>query len=207
MASSGRTGSAVRGRSALPRRAYRWPRTRRTGFSTSSIGPTPKRKSSSRHRLPSRDRRLALSWRLHRRGRRVPIDGRSKGGGHEVTSKRVHVVGGDGTGADPGCRRHRSGEAVVAVPGRGPRSALRYGGQEDQESVHSAPARGEEVEHLRLVPAHEGRLLDRGRLRRRRRVETARGQDAAVYRRSEEHTSELQSLRHLVCRLLLEKKK
>src|SRR5437899_7501126 len=28
-----------------------------------------------------------------------------------------------------------------------------------------------------------------------------------VERRSEEHTSELQSLRHLVCRLLLEKKK
>src|SRR5436853_5928791 len=33
----------------------------------------------------------------------------------------------------------------------------------------------------------------------------ARGQAPA--RRSEEHTSELQSLRHLVCRLLLEKKK
>src|SRR5436853_3685210 len=30
---------------------------------------------------------------------------------------------------------------------------------------------------------------------------------AAVGMRSEEHTSELQSLRHLVCRLLLEKKK
>src|SRR5258705_9222686 len=29
----------------------------------------------------------------------------------------------------------------------------------------------------------------------------------SVRRRSEEHTSELQSLRHLVCRLLLEKKK
>src|ERR1035438_10829595 len=28
-----------------------------------------------------------------------------------------------------------------------------------------------------------------------------------VFKRSEEHTSELQSLRHLVCRLLLEKKK
>src|SRR5258705_9158450 len=28
-----------------------------------------------------------------------------------------------------------------------------------------------------------------------------------AYKRSEEHTSELQSLRHLVCRLLLEKKK
>src|SRR5437899_7498495 len=42
----------------------------------------------------------------------------------------------------------------------------------------------------------------------------ARGQAPAVLanngadlRRSEEHTSELQSLRHLVCRLLLEKKK
>src|SRR5262245_64512447 len=31
--------------------------------------------------------------------------------------------------------------------------------------------------------------------------------DARGARRSEEHTSELQSLRHLVCRLLLEKKK
>src|SRR5437899_6927009 len=30
---------------------------------------------------------------------------------------------------------------------------------------------------------------------------------ARDYKRSEEHTSELQSLRHLVCRLLLEKKK
>src|SRR5258705_10148974 len=31
--------------------------------------------------------------------------------------------------------------------------------------------------------------------------------DRGVRERSEEHTSELQSLRHLVCRLLLEKKK
>src|SRR5262245_64314885 len=38
---------------------------------------------------------------------------------------------------------------------------------------------------------------------------SARGELAASTRdaRSEEHTSELQSLRHLVCRLLLEKKK
>src|SRR5215831_20836674 len=33
------------------------------------------------------------------------------------------------------------------------------------------------------------------------------GAPPKVQRRSEEHTSELQSLRHLVCRLLLEKKK
>src|SRR5438046_5679826 len=33
------------------------------------------------------------------------------------------------------------------------------------------------------------------------------GADDALFRRSEEHTSELQSLTNLVCRLLLEKKK
>src|SRR5437899_10088616 len=33
------------------------------------------------------------------------------------------------------------------------------------------------------------------------------GNSARITSRSEEHTSELQSLRHLVCRLLLEKKK
>src|SRR5262245_65024983 len=38
---------------------------------------------------------------------------------------------------------------------------------------------------------------------RRRRTCTCRDR----WQRSEEHTSELQSLRHLVCRLLLEKKK
>src|SRR5258705_6775041 len=41
------------------------------------------------------------------------------------------------------------------------------------------------------------------------RIEYLSKKAAAGYRpmRSEEHTSELQSLRHLVCRLLLEKKK
>src|SRR5438045_6598666 len=54
----------------------------------------------------------------------------------------------------------------------------------------------------------------RRRARPRPRREVDRGRPAAVGRRgqgadhgrSEEHTSELQSLRHLVCRLLLEKK-
>src|SRR5262245_64544660 len=36
---------------------------------------------------------------------------------------------------------------------------------------------------------------------------TSLGATATLAQRSEEHTSELQSLRHLVCRLLLEKKK
>src|SRR5438552_10971101 len=49
-------------------------------------------------------------------------------------------------------------------------------------------------EDRRLVPPHAGQCV-RGRTSRR------------SSRRSEEHTSELQSPDHLVCRLLLEKKK
>src|SRR5205809_977095 len=47
------------------------------------------------------------------------------------------------------------------------------------------------------------------RSRRRTPARTARGRtsSASTRRRSEEHTSELQSRLHLVCRLLLEKKK
>src|SRR2546425_9615524 len=48
-----------------------------------------------------------------------------------------------------------------------------------------------------LLTTARRRALDRLRRARRR----------AVVRRSEEHTSELQSLAYLVCRLLLEKKK
>src|SRR5437899_4976156 len=54
--------------------------------------------------------------------------------------------------------------------------------------------------------------LFRSRWDTRRGVRVGRGSVAAARAarhrsRSEEHTSELQSLRHLVCRLLLEKKK
>src|SRR5947199_6968693 len=43
--------------------------------------------------------------------------------------------------------------------------------------------------------------------RARERSSAPDGMQHPAVRRSEEHTSELQSLRHLVCRLLLEKKK
>src|SRR5258705_11698642 len=55
--------------------------------------------------------------------------------------------------------------------------------------------------------------LFRSRLRRQAEVvgdllhRLSRGEATQDLERSEEHTSELQSLRHLVCRLLLEKKK
>src|SRR5438045_5234161 len=67
--------------------------------------------------------------------------------------------------------------------------------------------------HPRLSPVHSARhggLPPRPRRarpapRRKRRTDR-RLLSARRSRRSEEHTSELQSLRHLVCRLLLEKK-
>src|SRR5262245_65354410 len=55
----------------------------------------------------------------------------------------------------------------------------------------------------RLEPLALRRLRVRGRHGRVRSLV----QGLAERSRSEEHTSELQSLRHLVCRLLLEKKK
>src|SRR3989441_2897650 len=68
------------------------------------------------------------------------------------------------------------------------------------------------------VPADARRAADHGHLRRDERLSRRRpgprdpGVGAGVPRlhggpRSEEHTSELQSLAYLVCRLLLEKKK
>src|SRR5258708_10902981 len=61
-------------------------------------------------------------------------------------------------------------------------------------------------------PAFRGgddRLLEAGRPRALPEHQLRRTSGAAklVFRRSEEHTSELQSPDHLVCRLLLEKKK
>src|SRR5947199_1595071 len=53
----------------------------------------------------------------------------------------------------------------------------------------------------RVARAAPERLCDGDQLRQERRLGRVR------FTRSEEHTSELQSLRHLVCRLLLEKKK
>src|SRR5258705_5193763 len=59
---------------------------------------------------------------------------------------------------------------------------------------------------LQLVAAHVREM--RVDARRAQRLDLREGRRRRAFRvRSEEHTSELQSLRHLVCRLLLEKKK
>src|SRR5436853_3292112 len=76
----------------------------------------------------------------------------------------------------------------------------------DALPISRAPeARGGRVDDA--VPARAGERGGRRHQRRRsardRRARTEHQDEL----RSEEHTSELQSLRHLVCRLLLEKKK
>src|SRR5712671_3973956 len=60
-----------------------------------------------------------------------------------------------------------------------------------------------------LQPGHQSLPHSRGRTRHRRsaRSRTRVRRSGTLARRSEEHTSELQSPDHLVCRLLLEKKK
>src|SRR3712207_9009900 len=62
--------------------------------------------------------------------------------------------------------------------------------------------------HLLRRIAHEAAahgIVDRQKLRPRRRPLIV-GEGLLPHRRSEEHTSELQSRQYLVCRLLLEKK-
>src|SRR5690625_7110417 len=69
------------------------------------------------------------------------------------------------------------------------------------EQVHLVTARpgGPVPPHLADLPVHQvPHLLE---------VNAPLVQEQAEHRRSEEHTSELQSRGHLVCRLLLEKKK
>src|SRR5205814_9870803 len=65
--------------------------------------------------------------------------------------------------------------------------------------ARSSPLREFEHAQTRIDAQDRSRFVDREELRQ----ETA---SVLCVDRSEEHTSELQSLRHLVCRLLLEKK-
>src|SRR2546430_4085669 len=72
------------------------------------------------------------------------------------------------------------------------------------------PPRSTLFPYTTLFRSHQpwARILRRARAPRRVRAGRLRAQQAAALeRRSEEHTSELQSQSNLVCRLLLEKKK
>src|SRR6266568_3288974 len=86
-------------------------------------------------------------------------------------------------------------------------SSLRWSPGSFWRQVRTAPAR--RTCSRRCTLGHRGSR--RGRVRTRRSCASANSRDgsrsAAHVARSEEHTSELQSQFHLVCRLLLEKKK
>src|SRR2546422_4274802 len=73
----------------------------------------------------------------------------------------------------------------------------------DQHAVVVAEGRHERSGHV----GRGGRELDSQRRALSGRLYHQREAEALLDRRSEEHTSELQSRLHLVCRLLLEKKK
>src|SRR2546427_4461312 len=72
-------------------------------------------------------------------------------------------------------------------------------------SLRSLPGLLPVLERRLAGPHHAGRRVRE--LRRLHGADRAEQRDAARHRRSEEHTSELQSQSNLVCRLLLEKKK
>src|SRR5262245_39912907 len=90
--------------------------------------------------------------------------------------------------------------------------------QADKEAERKRKERKKAFEAIAKLPvlAHEARLAELAK-RSGEDLDFLRDEFAAYYvpadmdtkpiERSEEHTSELQSLRHLVCRLLLEKKK
>src|SRR5258708_17440165 len=76
-----------------------------------------------------------------------------------------------------------------------------------QRGIARAPSKVVNMDALTAqdISRLQGRLVaERDAIRTRI---AARGRDKRPWRRSEEHTSELQSPDHLVCRLLLEKKK
>src|SRR3989442_10119227 len=66
--------------------------------------------------------------------------------------------------------------------------------------------RGEQFFEPRRAHRHLGNAIGRGLKFTRARLGFAAALDLERAKRSEEHTSELQSRPHLVCRLLLEKK-
>src|SRR2546422_6583159 len=108
--------------------------------------------------------------------------------------------------------RNRSGEPVpscsmwIGVPRI--ESSRSAGISADEEApVRRQPLPGEERAVVRGEEERGGRDLVRRAGASERRAGSHRLLDQRRNRRSEEHTSELQSRLHLVCRLLLEKKK
>src|SRR2546425_9473008 len=136
-----------------------------------------------------------------------PVAGPGGGGGGQRWLAAELAAMGSGPGRR---RRGRPGPAPRGAParraalGRGARGLGRAGRRRcDVVGGGAAWCRGEPAAADRRAPALHGPGAAGGEARRTRPPVAAPG----PWRRSEEHTSELQSLAYLVCRLLLEKKK
>src|SRR3712207_8528587 len=68
------------------------------------------------------------------------------------------------------------------------------------------PAAGRDLEAVYDIPVQVSAVLGRATMQVSQLLRLGRGAVVELDRRSEEHTSELQSRQYLVCRLLLEKK-
>src|SRR5687767_15514314 len=114
-------------------------------------------------------------------------------------------------------RRLAAGGSLAAPAGRGGSRkrlrASRGGPPSGSRPRIRSPCRGsradgaDERERERFVRAVRKRVGSRRRSRAGRRGARGDARRPGLALRSEEHTSELQSLAYLVCRLLLEKKK
>src|SRR3989449_6473473 len=89
---------------------------------------------------------------------------------------------------------------------RTPASDGRDGVRAIREGKTHYPA-NEGILELRAAAAKHLSLLSGGRPVNADNIVVSNGSKQSLFNRSEEHTSELQSRLHLVCRLLLEKKK
>src|SRR2546422_4762156 len=100
------------------------------------------------------------------------------------TDGEIAIVGGGNS----------AGQAAVFLSGFAPRVHV----------VVRGPSLAESMSRYLIQRIESSRNVE---LRTRTRIESLEGEDRLERVRSEEHTSELQSRLHLVCRLLLEKKK
>src|SRR5262245_64670617 len=93
----------------------------------------------------------------------------------------------------------------AAKGGIQPITGCELGIRREDGSGNAPPGKIVPADWLTLLVQNETGYLNLMRLVSRAHLDFKAGSLSAL--RSEEHTSELQSLRHLVCRLLLEKKK
>src|ERR1035441_10885795 len=122
---------------------------------------------------------------------------------------RCHRATAHYLGSERQAIQHSTGGSVQMLD-RGVRTEVMLTSKDLRTGSISYARQSGDVE-LRLVVYQPGRsaveeMMGSSSLKKRARHPHHRWRPLTQNRRSEEHTSELQSLRHLVCRLLLEKK-